>query len=83
MAYQIAQSRGYRPTTAAPAPAQQGGAAATIAAIAAAKNQSRSLGQASGTTPQAVNAETIAAMTDDEFAVIYSTPQGRAMIDNL
>ncbi len=81
MAYQIAQSRGYRPAT--PQQQPQGSAAATIAAIAAAKSQGRSLGQASGTTPQTVNADTIAAMTDDEFAVIYSTPAGKAMIDAL
>lgn len=83
MAYQIAQSRGYRPAQPQTAPAQQGGAAATLAAIASAKAQGRSLGQASGTTPQAVNAETVAGMTDDEFAVLYSTPEGRRMIDAL
>lgn len=83
MAYAIAQSRGYRPTQQeAPQPAR-GSAAATIAAINAAKGQSRSLGQASGSTPQTVNAETVASMTDDEFDVIYSTPEGRRMIDNL
>lgn len=83
MAYQIAQSRGYRPEATQTTRQPQGGAAATVAAIAAAKAQGRSLGQASGTTPQTLNADALAAMTDDEFAVIYSTPEGRRMIDEL
>ncbi len=83
MAYGIAQDRGYRPAQQQQAAPAQGGAQRTMDAIAAAKAGSRSLGQASGTTPQVVNAETIASMTDDEFAVIYSTPEGRKMIDAL
>jgi hypothetical protein len=84
MAYQIAQSRGYRAETPQqPAAQPQGGAAATLAAINATKNQSQSLGRASGSTPQTINADTVAGMTGDEFDALYSTPQGRALIDNL
>lgn len=80
MAYAIAQSRGYRPGNAAPAP---GGAAATLAAIEQARGSNRSLGGAAGATPQQINAESIAAMSGDEFEQLYSTPEGRRMIDNL
>jgi hypothetical protein len=83
--YEIAKLRGYI----AKAPEQQqqakpnGKAADVIAAIANAQKSGKSLGQASGATAQAINAETIAAMTQAEFDQLYSTPEGRALIDSL
>ena len=82
LGYQIALSRGYRPE--AQQQQQGGGAAATVAAVAAAKAGARSLGQASGSGPaQELNAQTIAAMDTAEFEALYSTPEGRRMIDAL
>lgn len=85
LGYQIALSRGYRPATGdQPQIQQQGGAQATLAALAAAKGQSKSLGQAGGgATPRALNAEAIAAMSGEEFDALYSTAAGKAMIDAL
>lgn len=85
MGYQIALSRGYRPDTGGQAPAAASrGAAATVAAVAAARQGSRSLGHASGTTAtKDLNAATIAAMDGAEFEALYSTPEGRRMIDAL
>jgi hypothetical protein len=86
VAYQLAALRGYRPKEGGE---QQGGqppnpAAATLAAITAARQGSRSLGHAAGVAPpKDLNAQTIAAMNDDEFAALYSTPEGRRMIDEL
>ena len=79
LGYQIALSRGYRPD----APAGSGAAAATIAAIGNAREGSRSLSQAAGSTPQTLNADAVAAMDGDEFERLYSTPEGRRMIDAL
>jgi hypothetical protein len=84
VAYQLATLRGYRPETGEQASAQPNPAAAQVAAVAAARQGSRSLGQASGAAPpKDLNAQTIAAMSEDEFDALYSTPEGRRMIDNL
>lgn len=86
LGYQIALSRGYRPAQGGDAPAPQpvnGAAAARVAAIGAARAGSQSLGQAAGSTPQTLNADAIAAMSADEFDALYSTPEGKRMIDNL
>ncbi len=84
LGYQIALSRGYRPDAQQQPQQQQGGAQATLAAIAAARSGSKSLGQAGGgATPKALNAEAIAAMSGDEFEALYSTPEGKRMIDAL
>jgi hypothetical protein len=88
VAYQLATLRGYRPATGQDGQQQaqqpQGAAAAQIDAITAARAGSRSLGQAAGAAPpKDLNAQTIAAMTDDEFQALYSTPEGRRMIDAL
>lgn len=87
--YEIALLRGYTPGE-APTNAQpggqgsNGGGAARVAAIAAAQKGSRSLGQASGAAPpKDLNAQTIASMSEEEFDALYSTPEGRRMIDNL
>jgi hypothetical protein len=83
--YQIALSRGYRPaegdgkTEAKP----NGGAQATIDAIARAKASGKSLGAGGGGSPKTLTAEALAALSDDEFEAIYSTPEGKAMIDAL
>ena len=79
LGYQIAMSRGYRPADAGGQ--AQGGAAATVAAVGAAKASSKSLGQAAGSTPQQLNAEAIIAMSPEEFDRLYSTPEGRRQID--
>jgi hypothetical protein len=85
LGYQIALSRGYRPaegdgkTEAKP----NGGAQATIDAIARAKASGKSLGSGGGGSPKALTAEALAALSDDEFEAIYSTPEGKAMIDAL
>lgn len=81
LGYQIAVSRGYRPDAAQQS--ANGSAAATIEAIAKAQGQSRSLSQAAGATPQAINLEAIAAMSPEEFDALYSTPEGRKLVDNL
>lgn len=83
LGYQIALSRGYRPQQAEDQPAAQptSGAAATVAALGAAKASSRSLGQAAGSTPQQLNAEAIVALSPDEFERLYMTPEGRRQID--
>ena len=79
LGYQIARTRGYRPAAAQPT----GTAASTLDAIARAQAGGKSLSQGAGTTPQAINAETVANMSGDEFDALYSTPQGRALIDAL
>ncbi len=83
LGYQIALSRGYRPEAAAQPVQQPGTAQATLEAIAAAKQASRSLGGGGGSSPQALNAETILQMDSAEFDALYSTPEGKRMIDNL
>lgn len=83
VAYQLAKLRGYR----GQASEQQTGqspAARTVAAVGAAQARSRSLGQASGGgSTKEINAQTIAAMGIDEFDALYSTPEGRKLIDAL
>lgn len=83
LGYQIALSRGYRPAQAGEAAPAQSGAAATLEAIAKAQGASKSLGSGGGSTPQQLNDAALAAMSDDEFSALYSTPEGRKMIDAL
>lgn len=85
LGYQIALSRGYRPKS---GEEQQNGGDKTVAqrtldAIAAAKAAGKSVGQASGKTPKMLNAEAVLAMSPEEFEAVYSTPEGKAMIDAL
>lgn len=84
--YQLATLRGYRRAEGGQGeqPQGQAGGAAQVAAIAAAQRGSRSLGQASGAAPaKDLNAQTIASMSQDEFDALYSTPEGKRMIDAL
>ena len=85
LGYQIALSRGYRP--AQPEQAQTAPAAndavAQIAAIARGQAASRSLGEGGGVRTQQLNAEAIASMSPEEFDALYSTPEGKKLIDNL
>jgi hypothetical protein len=86
VAYQLATFRGYRPDAGGQQQQQQpqSDAQKQLAAIAAARQGSRSLGQAAGSAPpKDLNATTIAAMSDDEFQALYSTPDGKRMIDAL
>ena len=85
LGYQIALSRGYRPagpaeTTETP---PQGQAQRTLDAIAQAKAQGKSLGGAGGGKVATLNAEAVLAMSPEDFAAVYSTPEGKAMIDSL
>lgn len=85
LGYQIALSRGYQ----AKAPEQKGNGAdksaaeITLDAIAAAKASGKSLGSASGSTPKQLNTEAVLKMSPEEFDAVYSTPEGKAMIDAL
>jgi hypothetical protein len=82
--YQLAMLRGYRPDAAQPGAQQQGAGQRTVEAVGQARAASRSLGQASGTgSTRDLNASTIAAMSIDEFDALYSTPEGRKLIDAL
>lgn len=90
LGYEIAQDRGYVPkaaentdTTAADKPNGGGGAQAMLDAIAAAKAQGKSLGSGGGSAPKTLTLEAVAALNEDEFEAIYSTPEGRRMIDGL
>jgi hypothetical protein len=86
LGYQIALSRGYRPSALTE---QKGGtdqsstAQATLDAIAKAKAQGKSLGGSGGSAPKNLNAEAILALSPEEFDALYSTPEGKAMIDAL
>lgn len=82
LGYQLALSRGYRPAEGAE-PAKANGAQATIDAIARAKGANKSLGSGGGGSPKNLTAEAVAAMGPDEFEALYSTPEGKAMIDAL
>lgn len=85
LSYQIAEFRGYRPSAPqqqAPAPATNT-AQATLDAIARGRAASKSPGQGGGAAPTTLNAATVAQMGDDEFAALYATPEGRALIDAL
>lgn len=86
LGYQIALSRGYRPAEGAAEPAKPnggGGAQATIDAIARAKGANKSLGGGGGSAPKNLTAEAVAAMSGEEFEALYSTPEGKALIDAL
>lgn len=85
LGYQIAQSRGYipKPAEEAAKPNGSGGAQAVLDAIEAAKKANKSLGSGGGSAPTQLTAEAVLAMTPEEFDRVYSTPEGRAMIDNL
>jgi hypothetical protein len=80
LGYQIALSRGYRPGS---GEAQPGQGQRTVDAVAAARSQSRSLGQAAGSTPTQLTAEAILAMPSEEFEALYMTPEGRKLIDSI
>lgn len=82
LAYAIAQSRGYRPAQGGQEQ-PQGGAAETLAAIAKAQGAAKSLGSGGGSGAAQLNAEAIAAMNADEFDALYSTPEGKKLIDSL
>lgn len=88
LGYQVALSRGYRPeqAPAADLTATQttgGNAVAQIEAIARGQAASKSVGSSGGVRTQQLNAEAIASMSPDEFDALYSTPEGRKLIDNL
>lgn len=83
LGYQIALSRGYRPAEGQAEVKPNGGAQATLDAIAAAKAKSKSLGAGGGSAPKNLTAEAVAAMSQDEFEALYSTPEGKALIDAL
>jgi hypothetical protein len=85
LGYQIALSRGYQPKAVEQAGngADKSAAQVTLDAIATAKASGKSLGSASGSTPKQLNAEAVLKMTPEEFDAVYSTPEGKAMIDSL
>lgn len=85
LGYQIALSRGYRPAEgdAAPAKANGGGAQATIDAIARAKASGKSLGSGGGGSPKTLTIEAVNSLSPEEFDQLYSTPEGKALIDAL
>lgn len=81
LGYQIAMSRGYRAEQAAPA--QNNAAVAQVEAIGRGQAAARSVGTSGGIRTQTLNAEAIASMSPEEFDALYSTPEGRKLIDNL
>lgn len=81
LGYAIAQSRGYRPESAGAQSGGTGKGAAKIEAIGHAKAQSKSIGQAAGSSPEQLTAEAIIAMSPAEFEALYMTAEGRATID--
>lgn len=82
--YQLAMLRGYRPDAAQGGTAAPGAAQRTVEAVGQARAGARSLGQAAGTgATKDLNAQTIANMSADEFDALYSTPEGRRLIDAL
>jgi hypothetical protein len=87
LGYQIALSRGYRPSASTEQKGngtdQSNTAQATLDAIAKAKAQGKSLGGSGGSAPKNLNAEAILALSPEEFDALYSTPEGKAMIDAL
>lgn len=83
LAYQLAQTRGYRPTETAQDQPKPNGAQAMLDAIEKAKTASKSLGSGGGSAARTLTAEAVAALSADEFDAIYSTPEGKAMIDAL
>jgi hypothetical protein len=86
LSYALAQARGYRPAQTQEKAQEQpkpSGGAALLDAIANAKDKSKSLGSGGGSSAKNLTAEAIAALNADEFEAIYSTPEGKAMIDAL
>lgn len=85
LGYEIARSRGYQPKQAEEQqkPNGSGGAQAMLDAIATARAQGKSLGSGGGSAPKTLTIETISALSDEEFETIYSTPEGKRMIDSL
>lgn len=83
--YELARLRGYQRAGQAQQQDQQPGAAQRqVQAVGAARAASKSLGQASGSaTTRDLDANTIASMSIDEFDALYSTPEGRRLIDAL
>lgn len=83
MAYQVAQDRGWTGQTQQQA-APQNDATRMLDAIEAGRKGSKSLGSMSGgASPGTVSADAIGAMTEAEFARLYSTAEGRALIDSM
>jgi hypothetical protein len=80
LGYRIAVSRGYRP---AGEQQPEGKAVDKLAAIAKAQGGPKSLGQLSGSAPKQMNAEAVAALSSEDFEALYSTPEGKALIDGL
>lgn len=77
VAYQWAQTYGY-----APQAQQQQAVNPMLAAIAQGQKQSRSLANArGGASASEVNANAAGAMSEDDFVALYSTPEGRKLID--
>jgi hypothetical protein len=84
LGYEIARSRGYQPKQAeTPKPNGTGGAQAMLDAIAAAKTQGKSLGSGGGAAPKTLSIEAVNSLSPEEFDAIYSTPEGKRMIDGL
>lgn len=86
LTYQLAQARGYRPAQGQEQPAAQQkptGAAAMLDAIEKARNANKSLGTGGGAAVKTLTAEAVATLSAEEFEQIYSTPEGKAMIDAL
>lgn len=83
MAYQVAQDRGWAGATTTQA-APQNEASRMLDAIAAGQKGSKSLGAMSGGAPASqIGADAIGQMTEAEFARLYETPEGRALIDSM
>lgn len=88
LAYEIAKMRGYQPK-----PGQQGGngngagngsAVAMIQAIRKGQETSKSLGSGGSAGGAGdINAQALASMSEDEFDQLYSTPEGRRLINSL
>jgi hypothetical protein len=85
LGYQIALSRGYRPrkATARPKPNRTAARRRQSTRLRGQGASGKSLGSGGGGSPKALTAEALAALSDDEFEAIYSTPEGKAMIDAL
>jgi hypothetical protein len=89
MSYQIAFERGYRPAQGQQSAQQQqqqapaNSAQAILDAVAKGRAANKAPGQGGGGSPSELSATTIAAMSDDEFAALYASPEGRKMIDAL
>jgi hypothetical protein len=82
LGYEIARSRGYQPKQAETAK-PNGGAQAMLDAIATARTQGKSLGSGGGAAPKTLTIEAVNSLSPEEFDAIYSTPEGKRMIDGL